>query len=193
MKKIIMIIALLMVSTTAWSQFTQAPPSLFSDVKAREIDDAVTILIVEDTEATNSAGTSMDRSDDVTLGGTFSAGTRTKALGNASASFDMNTGSDFRSTGQNTRNESFRTKLSARVLDVEANGNLIIRGQRSMKINGEEQTVTIEGTVRPVDILPNNSVYSYHVMDMRLTIEGDGNITEVQEPGLLTKFIRALF
>ncbi len=193
MKKIFIVLILLACSTSAWAQFTQAPPSLFSDVKAREIDDAVTILIVEDTEATNSAGTSLDRKDVVGLDGAFSAGTASKALGNVSTSFDFGTNSDFKSNAQNTRNESFKTKLSARVLDVEANGNLIIRGQRSMTINGEEQTVTIEGTVRPVDILPNNSVYSYHVMDMRLIIEGTGNITEIQEPGLLTKFIRVLF
>ena len=192
MKKLI-IIVILFCSNMLYGQFNSSPASLFSDVKAREIDDAVTILITEDTKATNSAGTSLDRNDALTtklgVGASSSGGLGVSAAG----SIDVNSGSDFHSNSSNTRKESFQTRLSARVVDVEQNGNLILRGRRSMTINGEEQTVTIQGTVRPVDISPNNTIYSYLIMDMKLIIEGDGNLTEVQNPGLITKFIRFIF
>lgn len=192
MKKVTFLIILIFATVAANAQFN-APPSLFSDVKARNIDDAVTIMIVEDTRAQNSAGTTMDRSDNLSGGLGASGSTGGGLSGSLNGALNVNSGSQFQSNAGNTRNESFRTTLSARVIDVEQNGNLIIQGRRTMKINGEEQSVTIEGVIRPVDILPNNSVYSFNIMNMQLTIEGDGNITEVQEPGLITKFIRALF
>ena len=55
------------------------------------------------------------------------------------------------------------------------------------------QTIIIKGIVRPVDVLPNNSVYSYNILDLTLLIEGDGSVTKTQEPGMITKFLRFLF
>ena len=83
--------------------------------------------------------------------------------------------------------------MSARIVEVDSAGNLNIEGKRTTKINGETQTIIIKGFVRPVDILPNNSVYSYSILDLTLTIEGDGTISKTQEPGLITKFLRILF
>jgi len=70
---------------------------------------------------------------------------------------------------------------------------LYIEGKRTTKINGETQTIMISGKIRPVDILPNNNVYSYNILDLSLTIEGDGSVSKIQEPGLITKFLRILF
>ena len=76
---------------------------------------------------------------------------------------------------------------------MEDNGNLIIEGKRTTKVNGETQYVTIKGVVRPVDVRPDNSVYSYSILDLTLLIDGDGSVSEYQEPGLITKFLRMLF
>ena len=83
--------------------------------------------------------------------------------------------------------------LPLRVIDLEENGNLIIEGKRTTKVNGETQYVTIKGVVRPVDVRPDNSVYSYSILDLTLLIDGDGSVSEYQEPGLITKFLRMLF
>ncbi|MFW5663365.1 MAG: flagellar basal body L-ring protein FlgH, partial [Bacteroidota bacterium] len=97
------------------------------------------------------------------------------------------------SDGSTSRNENIRSTLSARVIGVEDNGNLEIEGKRTTKVNNETQTIIIRGVVRPVDVRPDNSVYSYNILDLTLMIEGDGIVSEVQEPGLITKFLRLLF
>lgn len=187
-KYILLFAVLLIANLDIFAQFNYKG-SLFSDVKASDIDDAITILIVEDTKAQSGVNTGLSKQDvlDAGLGGSIGA----IAAGNAGA--DINAGSNFQANATNSRTETIRTKLSARIIDVEATGNLIIRGERTTKINGEEQKVIIEGTIRPVDILPDNTVYSYSIMDLKLTIEGNGNLTETQEPGLITKFLRVLF
>ena len=190
MKRLILILTLILLSTmTARSQFQQnSSRSLFSDVKAYRVNDAVMVYIIEETRADNSASTGSGRESDLGAGFNFNAGES-----GASGSGGINTNNNFEGEGATSRQEAIRAKLSAKVVEVVENGNLKIEGTRTTKINGETQTVIISGIVRPVDISPGNAVYSYNIMDMTLTIEGEGIISESQEPGLLTKFLRMLF
>lgn len=162
--------------------------SLFSDVKAYRIGDAVMILIIEETSADNSATTTQTTKTDLSGGvGASTGGT----------SFDgavsLGTGNAFNGRGQTSRNEKFRARLSARVVSVEDNGNLKIEGKRTFQLNGENQSITLTGFIRPADIQSDNSIISHSIMDLVVTYEGEGTITKAQEPGLITKFLRWLF
>ena len=172
------------------AQFMQnSSRSLFSDVKAFKTGDAILVLITEDTQAGNEASTADSRS--TTLGGSFSGGVGANSV---KADGSIGTTNDFKGTGSTQRKESIRSKLSARVVAFDStSGNLVIEGKRTTKINGETQTIVIKGIVRPVDVMSNNSVYSYSILDLTLLIEGDGTVSKVQEPGLITKFLRMLF
>lgn len=186
--KTIVIINFILV-VPSFAQFIQnTSRSLFSDVKAFKVGDAITILIMEETQADNTAVTKDSRS--TTVGGQVGAGANNEQF---KANADLSTSTGFSSSGQTTRRENIRSRISARVTKIDEVGNLFIEGKRTTKINGEKQTIIISGTVRPVDILPNNSVYSYNILDLTLTIEGDGSVSKIQEPGLLTKFLRILF
>lgn len=174
----------------AFAQFIQnSSRSLFSDVKAFKAGDAIMVLIMEDTQANNSATTNDQRDSKIT--GTIGASGSTSGI---KGDLSLGTGNSFKGTASTERNESIRSKLSARVLQVDnQSGNLMIEGKRTTKVNGENQTIFIKGIVRPVDVMSDNSVYSYNVLDLTLTIEGDGTVSKVQEPGLITKFLRILF
>ena len=171
------------------SQFNQnSSRSLFSDVKAYKEGDALMVLITEDMQANNGAQTSHGRQDQINMGLTLpNVENSNKLNGNFSS------GNDFTANGKTSRNERIRTKLSARVVSVDSNGNLQIEGTRTTKINGEVQTITIRGLVRYVDVRPDNSVFSYSILNLTLLIEGDGEISETQDPGIITKFIRFIF
>ncbi len=182
---------LILVQINIYAQFRsqeQSLRSLFSDVKAFQVDDAIMVLIIEDTQADNNASTSESRSSDMNAGVGFSTqDSRIKIDGN------LGSGNNFRGSGRTTRNERIRSRLSARIIEVQPNGNLSIEGTRTTKVNGETQTITIKGIVRPVDVMSDNSIYSYSIMDLTLFIEGDGNVTQTQQPGLITRFLRLLF
>ncbi len=191
MRKTFFILLFLLYSQLALAQFKpqeQSLRSLFSDVKAFQVDDAIMVYIVEDTQADNNASTEERKSTELSGGVDLSTGTS-----NTNISGNIGTGNNFRGSGRTTRNEKIRSRLSARVVEVQPNGNLRIEGKRTTKVNGETQTITIRGIVRPVDVNSDNSVYSYNIMDLTLFIEGDGTITKTQEPGLITRFLRILF
>jgi len=162
--------------------------SLISDFKVLGIGDAVCVLIVETTEARNSASTNEARNSRLNVGG--GAGYNNSSV---SANANIGTGNNFDGKGSNSRQETIRSRLSARVIDEDERGNYIIEGNRRTKVDGEEQTIILRGVIRVADIRPDNSIYSYNIMDLELFVEGEGNASKMQKPGLFTRFFRMLF
>jgi flagellar L-ring protein FlgH len=163
--------------------------SLFSDQKATRVGDAVTVLVVETSSASNDATTTSDRQSDISL----TASGKVGESGIPDASLGVGTGNTFKGQGATASHGSIRAKISARVDSVLANGNLMIDGKRTIIINGEEQTITLAGIVRPSDIQADNSVYSYNISEARIAFEGSGIVSRAQGPGWITKLLHWLF
>lgn len=163
--------------------------SLFSDYKAMNIGDAITIVVMESSEASNNAQTSTGRNSDIGLDFTGSAGeTKLPAV-----STSIGSRNQFDGSGSTKTSGLIKTKISATIDSVLANGNLLIRGSRKLVINGEEQVIRIKGIVRSSDILADNSVLSYNVSEAEIIFEGSGMIKDSQKPGWLTKLFHWLF
>lgn len=163
--------------------------SLFSDQKATKIGDALTILVVESSQASNNAETNTGRTSKVglTAGGTLGKNSL------PGANLSVGTDNQFSGTGTTKTTGMIQTKISATIDSVLQNGNLVINGSRKIKINGEEQTIKIKGIVRTSDINADNSVLSYNISEAEISFEGNGMINESQHPGWLTKFLHWIF
>jgi len=183
---------LLLLATNAGAQdFREnSRRSIFSDQKASRIGETVTILVVETTTASNDQSTTATRNDDLTFGASVNTGS---AAGGTNLGATIGSGSNFRGQGSISTKGSVRAKITANVDSVLANGNLVINGSRRIVINEEEQVIRISGIVRPSDIQADNSVYSYAISDATIIMEGNGAVSKVQGPGLLTKFLHLLF
>jgi flagellar L-ring protein FlgH len=163
--------------------------SLFSDHKATQVGDAVTILIAEESNASNSAETSTSRESKVNASGT--AGFNNQTVPPISGTIGH--GSSFSGNGSTTNKGVIKDKISAKIVSIDENGNLKIEGSRKRVINKEEQTIQISGSIRPQDILPDNSIYSYKICDAEIMIKGDGIVSSANGPGWITKLISWLF
>ena len=67
------------------------------------------------------------------------------------------------------------------------NGNLMISGSREITVNNEKQTIVLHGTIRPVDISPENIVLSTYIADANILYSGQGVIDERQKPGWMAR------
>ncbi len=191
MKNKLIIIFLLTASCIFAQDMRQnAFSSLFSDQKASKVGDAVTIIVMESSQASNDAQTSTGRTSNLGLSGKANLG---NAVNPPSADVNLGTTNNFSGTGSTKTEGMVQTKISATVDSVLANGNLVINGDRKITINGEEQTVFIKGVVRPSDINPDNSVLSYNIADAQIVFTGKGSINSSQSPGWLTKFLHWIF
>ncbi len=189
MKKILFIVMVLSFYVFPQDMRQNSFRSLFSDQKANKEGDAVTILVVESSLAQNQSQTSAGKQSDLGFG---LNGTINKS---PIPTVDVNIGSnnDFSGSGATKTSGTVRTKISATIDSVLANGNLLIKGSKKITINGEEQVVNIKGIVRTSDIMADNSVLSYNISESEISFEGSGMINDAQEPGWLTKFFHWIF
>ncbi|MEN3026924.1 MAG: flagellar basal body L-ring protein FlgH [Chlorobiota bacterium] len=179
-------VALLNVVWAQWSSYGLR--SLTSDVRARGVGDVVTILVIEDAQASNAAQTGEQRRSDFRVG---AQGSYQRSTFRAEGGFQG--GAQFQGRGETSRSERIRARLTARVVAVDTLGNLVLEGERTTRINGETQAIRIRGTVRPADILSDNTVPSWALSELTLIYEGDGIVSRAQEPGLIARLLRLLF
>jgi flagellar L-ring protein precursor FlgH len=188
---LVCVITLLLAAATASGQDMRnnAGRSLFADQKAFRAGDAVLVLVVETSSASNNASTSSGRQSDLSLSAAGQSGTSNPM----DLSLGLSTNNAFKGEGATSSRGSVRAKVSARVDSVLANGNLLITGTRTIIVNGEEQLITLSGLIRPSDIMADNAVYSYNISDARIAFEGSGIVSRAQGPGWITKFLHWLF
>ena len=79
--------------------------------------------------------------------------------------------------------------MTARVVDVLPNGNLVIEGVREIRLNNENQILYLTGVVRPEDIARNNVVLSSAVAQMTVRLQGRGTVSQHVNPGWLYKIL----
>ncbi|MCS7052190.1 MAG: flagellar basal body L-ring protein FlgH [Ignavibacterium sp.] len=189
MKSIVLFFMILTIVALPQDMRKNASYSLFSDQKASRVGDAITIIVVESSIASNNAETKSGRESEISLN--FSGNFKGNPLPSGDAS--AGSGNEFKGSGSTKTSGVIQTKISATIDSVLANGNLLISGSKKIIINNEEQLITIRGIVRTSDVRADNSVLSYNISNAEITFEGSGIVSGVQSPGILTRFLRFLF
>ena len=184
---LIIILALVVAANvSATSLFKSSSASMFADQKAREVGDLVTVLIVERSQATQSAGVNTSSGTDTTFGASGVLADLLPMLG-------FNTGGSFSASGSTNISGNVTGQLTTRVVEVMSNGTMRIEGRQGIVVNDEEQEIVISGWVRSRDIQPDNTIRSPLVADAQINFTGTGPISEEQKQGLITRILRWIF
>lgn len=167
---------------------------MFMSSKARRIGDIVTIKIVESSSARNNAKTSADRKSDMSAGVNtlFGAEKRYAAnhpFFNPFGTVTGNMKSTFEGDAYTQRSGALTAYMTARIVDILPNGNFIIEGNREVRVNNENQIMTLAGVVRPRDISGDNIVQSTYIADAQISYSGSGIVNDRQRPGWLSRLL----
>jgi flagellar L-ring protein precursor FlgH len=162
---------------------------LVAEDKARRIGDVLTVVVQESSSASSTADLRGQRS--VAASAQLQL-TGIPDRGNGPHAVTASTANDSSGAGRTQRSGRLLAQLSVRVLEVLANGDLLVSGQQSLKINGEEQLITLSGIVRPRDIADGNSVLSSRLASARIEFDGEGFVTDQSKPGLLARLLNLL-
>lgn len=167
---------------------------LASDLKARRINDIVTIRVLENTTASSVADTEGNRKSSVDLGIPSFFGIENNSAKIPFANLvNSKSESTFKGDGSTTRQGKLSAFLSARVKEVLPNGDLVIEGIKELKVNNERQLLTLYGVVRTRDIAPNNVVLSAAIANMQVQIDGKGIVSDHMRPGFLYKLLNKIW
>jgi flagellar L-ring protein FlgH len=165
--------------------------NLFGDPKARYVDDMLTIVVAENTQAVSSADASNSKKTSASTGFDHLFGAE-KGIKELPTMVSGNGSSSYEGKGSTTRQTTLQTTLTARVTDVLPNGYLVVEGMREIRVNNENQSVYLTGVVRPEDVSANNSVLSSSVAQMSVWVQGRGVVSQPLKPGWLYRILSGI-
>ena len=157
----------------------------YADKKALRVGDIITVRIVENAQASNTADTDLSRSSSAKAGLSTFFGKK-KFLDLFKLGDELLSSSaenDHKGAGSTTRSGQLTATMTAVVREVLPNGNLVIQGTRELLVNHEQQFITLTGIVRPQDIDRDNVVVSSQLADANITIGGLGVVADKQRSG----------
>jgi flagellar L-ring protein FlgH len=175
----------------------QDTASLYEDIKARRVNDLVTIRVVENITGSGKADTNTDRKSSLDAGvdNFFGAplNLNTNNLYGRGYTFEPkvkgSAESIFEGSGETTREGKLIGMITAKVVEVMPNGILVLESRKEITINREKQILILRGMVRPDDIAKDNTVLSSRISDAEVFFVGDGVIQDKQGPNWLVRFI----
>ncbi|MEO7275626.1 MAG: flagellar basal body L-ring protein FlgH [Vicinamibacterales bacterium] len=166
---------------------------LASDLRARHVNDLVTIRVVENTSATGTADSNLDKSSSGGASITKLFGIEKKIPGDPSSLVGTSANTKFKGAGTTSRSSTLTAMVTARVVEVLPNGDLVLEGAREIDINGDRQIAVLTGVLRPSDIQPSNVALSSSVGQLRIRYFGKGLMKDNLQPGWLIRALNKIF
>lgn len=181
---------LLLILLMAAGASAQTAPflSLTADMKPRQVGDIITVIVMEDSRAGQSAQTDSSRTSSVTGGAGLNTGSNSMSY-----ALNLNGKTGSKGGGTTERSAYFTAKVAATVREILPGGNMRIAGAQMVKVNREEQKIEVSGVVRPQDISQDNMVYSFFMADANIKYEGQGLLAKRQRRGLLNMLLGWIF
>ncbi|MBI5416525.1 flagellar basal body L-ring protein FlgH [Candidatus Poribacteria bacterium] len=170
-------------------KFDDASSSFFGDQqsRARKVGDTLTVEIAESAVAKREGQTSGSKESSVKAEvGSWQFG---KPLAKEKLpQFGVSSSASHQGGGSISSSDNIVAKVSAMVVKVMDNGNLVIEGRRSLVVNNDCQIIIITGIVRPQYITANNTILSTYIAEAEIRYENKGLLADKQNPGWITKF-----
>lgn len=164
---------------------------LFEDTTAKYVGDILTIVLIENTNASATSNTNSSKDNKVELPGPTLSGSTVTKDGVEILSNQLNGEREFSGQGTSAMNSSLNGKISVTVAGVLPNRNLVVRGEKLMLLNQSDEYVRFIGVVRPQDIAQDNTINSTRVANVHMAYGGQGDLSQANQMGQLGKFFQS--
>lgn len=169
---------------------------LFEDRRARNVGDILTINVVESTAGARSrsggsasSNSMADSTPNVAVGALAKVLLKPISITGSNANKSATSG-----TGAAT--ETLTGTISVTVIEVLANGNLLVSGEKQVALNNSNEFIRFSGVVNPISISNLNVVLSNQVADVHLEYKNAGEMNQVmndtQALGFLGRFFMSV-
>ena len=88
-----------------------------------------------------------------------------------------------RAEGNLETTDSLKFRIACSVVDIRPNGNIVLEGHSTVKNNEEVWDYALTGETRPDSILPNNTVLSENIADMKIVKRETGHVRDSYRRG----------
>jgi len=102
---------------------------------------------------------------------------------------DVSVGGSLEGSGKAERKDQLITRITAEIIDIKPNGNLVLQGRKFIKTDEEEQEVVLTGTCRSRDVGPDNTILSTQVHDLKIIVEHKGAVRDATRRGWIPRLL----
>lgn len=169
---------------------------LFEDKRARNVGDILTINLVENTtgsRSTTGASASSNSMADATPNVTVGAAAKVLLKPFSITGSNSNKSA---TSGTGAASETLTGTITVTVIEVLANGNLLVSGEKQVALTNSSEFIRFSGVVNPVNITNLNVVQSTQVADAHLEYKNAGAMSQVmndaQSLGFLGRFFMSV-
>ncbi len=170
-------------TTSAWF--------LLEDIKPRHVGDMLTVTLQEKTDAKKNADTETKKENDLAIASATLLGAPITASNRELLATKLASNYAFKAEADSAQSNSLTGSVTVTVVEVLANGNLVVQGEKWININQGDEYIRLRGIVRASDINPDNTISSERVANAQIEYSGQGAVASANEQGWLTRFFNS--
>jgi len=147
------------------------------------VGDIITVLLSESTQAARTLNNETSRessTDAVPTGMSNAIGNAAPILNGFNAGGAVTTN---RGTGVADQQASLTGSIAVTVTEVQANGNLVIRGEKQLSLSEGGEVIQVAGIIRPEDVSAINTVQSRRLANGQITYKSVGDLANATRAG----------
>ena len=166
--------------------------SWFGRGRNYQVGDLITVLLNESTQAARSQNSDISRESKNTATPP-GLNTQVSKLNPIFQGVDLSQSKvDSKGKGTADQKASLAGSVTVTVVDILANGNLVVRGEKKLGLAEGTEVIQVSGVIRPQDVGPNGTVQSLRLANAQIAYRGTGDLANATKVGwgtsLLHKF-----
>lgn len=100
---------------------------------------------------------------------------------------DLEYDDEYEGKGEVRRKDSLITRVTATVIDVKPNGDLVLEAKKDIAVDEDRQVITLTGICRSVDVTAQNTVLSTQLAEAKIDIQHSGPARDAARRGWLVR------
>ncbi|HMW55471.1 flagellar basal body L-ring protein FlgH, partial [Accumulibacter sp.] len=154
------------------------------DRRARYVGDTITVTITENTSAATKSNSSLSKTGSISA----SSGPNVNLPGKSLIELKGSSSNTAAGKGEAAANNVFTGTITVTVIEVLANGNLLVSGEKQVAIGHGQEYIRLSGIINPYFVNAANTIASSQIADARIEYKESGGISEAQVMGWLARF-----
>jgi len=148
-----------------------------------QVGDIITVLLNESTQAARTSNTDLSRESKNT-GLPSGLSTEVGKVSPFLQGIDLSS-SNLTSKGKGVADQkaSLVGSVAVTVVEVLANGNLMVRGEKKLGLAEGTEVIQVSGIIRPQDVGPNSTVQSLRLANAQIAYRGNGDVANAAKAG----------
>jgi flagellar L-ring protein precursor FlgH len=190
------------VQSNSGAIFSSRTDNWFGRNKSYQIGDVVTVLLNEETQTERNVAANLNRksTNNVLAGSTgLSNAIQNISVGGSKLSGVLQgikmDGAEITNSGggQDSKTAKLIGAVTVTVVEVLANGNLVVRGEKQLALTEGSEIIQLSGIIRPIDISPSNMVQSSRLANAQIAYRGTGDLANAGKAGWGTSALMKLW